>query len=59
MKLGVDEPGFSKSLVKELVGKGYKINKKNLGCKIQAISYENGFLHGVSDPRGQGMSYGE
>ena len=58
-EIRVDEPGFSKSLVKELVGKGYKINKKNLGCKIQAISYENGFLHGVSDPRGQGMSYGE
>jgi gamma-glutamyltranspeptidase / glutathione hydrolase len=58
-EIRVDEPGFSADLIKKLENKGHKINMKNLGCKVQAISYENGFLHGVSDPRGQGMSYGE
>ncbi|MBT7609129.1 MAG: gamma-glutamyltransferase [Bacteriovoracaceae bacterium] len=58
-EIRVDKPGFPISVKKELENKGYKINVKNLGCSIQAIVYENGFLHGVSDPRGQGMSYGE
>ncbi len=58
-EIRVDEPGFSNRVYKQLERKGYKINEKNLGCKVQAISYENGVLHGVSDPRGQGMSYGK
>lgn len=48
-----------KKLVQNLEGMGYKVKKKNLGCKVQAISFENGLLHGVSDPRGEGMSLGK
>ena len=58
-EIRVDHPGFPKRTSDLLEQKGYKINKKNLGCKIQAISYEQKKLHGVSDPRGQGMSFGK
>lgn len=54
----VGEPGFSKKTTQELQAMGHKIKKKNLGCKIQAIESKNGILHGVSDPREEGMSFG-
>lgn len=53
-----DEPGVPSQTVKKLNSRGHEVKFKNLGCKIQAISYEGDSLHGVSDPRGQGMSYG-
>lgn len=58
-EIRVDSPGFHGSVSGRLEDMGYKINEKNLGCKVQAVSYESSGLHGVSDPRGQGMSYGE
>jgi gamma-glutamyltranspeptidase/glutathione hydrolase len=59
-EIRVGSPHFSKETEDELKAMGYKINHKNLGCKIQVIKRESdGRLHGVSDPREEGMSYGE
>ncbi|TNE98745.1 MAG: gamma-glutamyltransferase [Deltaproteobacteria bacterium] len=58
-EIRVDSPGFDGSVKSRLEDMGYQVNEKDLGCKVQAVSYERNGLHGVSDPRGQGMSYGE
>jgi gamma-glutamyltranspeptidase/glutathione hydrolase len=50
---------FSGETLKELKNMGYKIRQRPLGCKVQAISVEGDLLHGVSDPRGEGLSLGE
>jgi gamma-glutamyltranspeptidase/glutathione hydrolase len=57
-EIRIGNPGFKKDVEDELRSMGHKIKHKNLGCKIQAISSKNGLLHGVSDPREEGMSYG-
>lgn len=54
----IEEPHFSPEVEKELVAMGHKINHRGLGCKIQAIKKEGKTLHGVSDPREEGMSQG-
>ncbi len=59
-EIRVGAPGLSKETEQKLMAMGHKINHKSLGCKIQAIKVEkNGVLHGVSDPREEGMSYGQ
>ena len=57
-ELRVGEVGLKRETEVALRKMGYKINHKNLGCRIQAIANENGTLIGVSDPRGQGMADG-
>lgn len=58
-EIRVGDPGFDPKIVAELEKMGHKINRKNLGCSIQAIKLErNNKLHGVSDPRGEGASLG-
>ncbi len=47
------------NLVDELEDMGYKVVQKNLGCRVQAIAFEDGQLHGVSDQRGEGLARGE
>lgn len=55
----VGPPGFEPIVEEQLIKMGHKIEKKGLGCLIQAIKLENdGRLHGVSDPREEGMSLG-
>ncbi len=55
----VGDPGFEPYVEKQLKELGHKIVRKNLGCSIQAIKLESdGKLHGVSDPRGEGLSLG-
>ncbi len=56
--LRVDEPGFPEPIKQKLANMGYQIEKNNLNCRIQAISHEGTTLHGVSDPRGEGLSLG-
>lgn len=56
--LRVDEPGFPEPIKQKLANMGYQIEKNNLNCRIQAISREGSTLHGVSDPRGEGLSLG-
>ena len=46
-------------MIQELKAMGHPIQKKEFNCRIQAIAFENGILHGVSDPRDEGMSFGE
>lgn len=57
-EIRVGPPYFNKSTQKELEMMGYKLNKKSLGCKVQAIAKRNNQLIGVSDPREEGMSFG-
>ena len=58
-EIRVGAPYFSEETENKLKTMGYKIRHKNLGCKIQAIKVEeNGQLHGVSDPREEGMAFG-
>ncbi len=56
--LRIGAPYFDDETIKKLQERGHKILKKDLGCKIQAIALENGKLHGVSDPRGEGEAKG-
>ncbi len=58
-EIRVGAPYFSKHTQNKLESMGYKINKKNLGCKIQAIAKYGEKLIGVSDPREEGMSFGK
>ena len=58
-EIRIGAPGFTKEVEQELKEMGHKIKHKNLGCKIQAIAKKtDGTLHGVSDPREEGMSFG-
>lgn len=55
----VEEPGFSLGTKKALQSMGHEINHKDLGCKVQAVAFENNRLHGVADPRGEGLAKGK
>lgn len=57
-EIRIGDPGFSSSTLGHLKKLGHTLNYKNLGCKVQAVAMENGLLHGVSDPRGEGLSLG-
>ncbi len=58
-EIRIGPPGFAPEVEAQLKAMGHKINHKALGCKIQAIKKEStGQLHGVSDPREEGMSFG-
>ena len=55
----IEETPVDPSLVSSLEAMGHEVISKNLGCRIQAISVENGKLHGVSDQRGEGLAIGK
>lgn len=57
-EIRIDTSGFPKPTIFTLELMGHKINEKNLGCQVQAVSLENDQLHGVSDPRGEGLALG-
>lgn len=58
-EIRIGPPGFSNDIENELTRYGHKISHKSLGCKVQAIRREeDGRLHGVSDPREEGMAFG-
>lgn len=58
-ELRIGSFGLKRETEVKLKEMGYKLNHKNLGCRVQAIAMEKGKLIGVSDPRGQGMASGE
>lgn len=58
-RLLVEAPGFPEPTAQALRALGHNIKVGGIGCKIQAIAYEEGRLHGVSDPRGEGLAAGE
>ncbi len=57
-ELWIEKPYLAKAEEEKLSGMGHKIKHKSLGCKIQAVSFKDGKLHGVSDPREEGMAIG-
>lgn len=58
-EIRIGPPGFKPEVEAELRSMGYKLKHKALGCKVQAIMRRaDGTLHGVSDPREEGMSFG-
>ena len=58
-EIRVDSPGFPGPLKKDLEARGYKVREQDLGCRVAAIEAKDGILHGVADPRGEGLSLGE
>lgn len=58
-ELRIGKYGLLKEEEDKLREMGYKINHKNLGCRIQAIAMEKGQIIGVSDPRGRGLAFGK
>ena len=57
--LSFEPPGTEAKLRSELEHLGYRVQEGNIGCKVQAISFEGHTLVGVSDPRGEGMAASE
>jgi gamma-glutamyltranspeptidase/glutathione hydrolase len=55
----VESPGFAPDVQTKLEAMGYHIRTGDIGCKVQAIAFEDGQLRGVSDPRGEGMAASE
>jgi gamma-glutamyltranspeptidase/glutathione hydrolase len=53
------EAPLDSGLVTALEKMGHTVVQKNLGCRIQAIAFENGKIHGVSDQRGEGLTLGD
>jgi gamma-glutamyltranspeptidase/glutathione hydrolase len=52
-----DEPGLPPDTINKLEAMGYKLNKKNLECKVNAVMFnKDATLLGVSDPRSEGLS---
>ncbi|MCB9062279.1 MAG: gamma-glutamyltransferase [Halobacteriovoraceae bacterium] len=57
--LFVEAPYFPEKMMDELRLLGYDLQKKELGCRVQAISVNSrNQLMGVSDSRGEGMASG-
>lgn len=57
-RISVESPGFSSVVTQQLKKMGYDLEEKDLGCKMQAVAFDGKRLHGVSDPRGEGRSFG-
>lgn len=57
--LYVEESGLPARTIKELKRMEHEIEYKKLGCRVQAVSFENGMIRGVSDIRGRGLVLGE
>ncbi len=57
-EIRVGKPYFDPKVETELRRMGHKIKHKDLGCKIQAIMKKGSTLHGVSDMREEGSSFG-
>lgn len=58
-EIRVDPPGFSPTLTQKLRAMGHSVRVASLGCQVNAIAREGSQLHGVADPRGEGMSLGQ
>ncbi len=57
-ELQIESSMFPAVTLTELKKLGWRIEEKDPGCRIQAISKEKNVLHGVSDPREEGASVG-
>jgi gamma-glutamyltranspeptidase/glutathione hydrolase len=58
-KLLVEAPGLPADTTRALRAMGHDVVMGGIGCKVEAIAYEDGRLHGVADPRGEGLAAGE
>ena len=58
-ELLVEKPGLAPEVEDALKKRGWTVKTGDIGCKVQAVAIENGQLHGVSDPRGEGLVAGE
>ncbi|MBF0361784.1 MAG: gamma-glutamyltransferase [Oligoflexia bacterium] len=69
-ELRIDGPYLPVDTIESLKSMGHKINYEDLDCRIQAVAKENrgreggregreSILHGVSDPRSEGLALGE
>ena len=58
-QLFIGNPGLNPKVIETLKTMGHPVQRKEFNCRIQAIAYKKGRLYGVSDPRDEGMSFGE
>ncbi len=56
-RIFVEEPGFSRKTQQALESMGFEIEKKDLGCQIQAVQRGDLKLIAISDPRGEGSAF--
>lgn len=52
------EEGFSPERIQALQKIGFEVKTKPSACAVMAVAYENGRLHGVSEPRDFGKALG-
>ena len=59
-EISMDSPGPGTSVIADLEKRGHhiKLTENAVPCIIEAVTREDGKLHGVSDPRDSGMSMG-
>ena len=57
-EIHVDAPGLPKKVTATLQKMGHTVQTKDLGCRVNAIVREGDVLHGVVDPRGEGLALG-
>ncbi len=55
-EIRIDELPFPSATLEKLESMGYKINRKNLGCRVEAVAHEGENLISASDPRAFGSA---
>ena len=58
-ELVVEPPSFPPAAAEALQKMGYKIVVKEVPCRVEAVAREDGRLHGVADPRADGLAVGD
>ena len=58
-ELVVEPPGFPPGADYALKQMGYIIKVKEVPCRVEAVAMEDGKLHGVADPRSDGLAIGD
>lgn len=58
-EIAVEAPGFPEAITQKLRTMGHSIRTKEIGCQVNAIAKQKTILHGVADPRGEGMALGK
>lgn len=57
-EIRIGEDGLPEETLRDLKKMGHTITVQDLGCRVQAVALERERLHGVSDPRGEGLAQG-
>lgn len=58
-QLKIEAPFLDEKVTNKLKSRGHKVVEENLGCSVQAVARKKKKLHGVSDPRNEGLALGK